>query len=131
MIRSARLIVAAALAALALAAAPAAAKPIYLTVPRAFGTDEAPTLDLAFGSHGPVQLRVVKPTSLDAFLATARFEKKYSAGDLDRAIAETERQLDEMQKKAAANIDAYLRGELPEPAAGVGAGAVAAATTAG
>ena len=60
---------AAAVALLALAALPAAAKPVYLTVPRAFGTGEAPVIDLAFQRHGPVQLRVVKPDPLDPFLA--------------------------------------------------------------
>jgi uncharacterized protein YfaS (alpha-2-macroglobulin family) len=65
-----RLLAAASLAALALAAAPAAAKPVYMTVPRAFGTGEAPTIDLAFQARGPVQLRVLKPEKLDAFLAS-------------------------------------------------------------
>jgi uncharacterized protein YfaS (alpha-2-macroglobulin family) len=60
---------AAALAVLALAALPAAAKPVYLTVPRAFGTGEAPVLELAFQRHGPVQLRVLRPEPLEPFLA--------------------------------------------------------------
>ncbi len=64
-----RALASAALAALALAAAPAAAKPVYMTVPRAFGTGEAPTIDLAFQRRGPVQLRVVKPEPLEPFLA--------------------------------------------------------------
>ena len=58
-----------ALAALALLPALAAAKPVYLTVPRAFGTGEAPTIDLAFQRRGPVQLRVVRPEPLEPFLA--------------------------------------------------------------
>jgi uncharacterized protein YfaS (alpha-2-macroglobulin family) len=65
-----RLAAAAALAALTLAAAPAAAKPVYMTVPRAFGTGEAPTLDVAFQARGPVQLRVLRPEKLDDFLAS-------------------------------------------------------------
>ena len=69
MTSTARLAAAAAVLALVTAALPAAAKPIYLTVPRAFGTEEAPTLDLAFQRRGPVQLRVLKPEHLDAFLA--------------------------------------------------------------
>ena len=55
---------------LALVASPAAAKPVYLTVPRAFGTDEAPVIDLAFQRHGPVELRVVKPEPLEPFLSS-------------------------------------------------------------
>ncbi len=65
-----RTLTSAALAALALAAGPAAAKPVYLTVPRAFGTHEAPTLDLAFQARGPVELRVLQPEPLDPFLAS-------------------------------------------------------------
>ncbi|HET6436537.1 MAG TPA: MG2 domain-containing protein, partial [Anaeromyxobacter sp.] len=65
----ARLLAGAAAAALALATTPARAKPIYLTVPRAFGTAEAPVIDLAFQRHGPVELRVLRPEPLDAFLA--------------------------------------------------------------
>jgi alpha-2-macroglobulin len=60
-----------ALAALALAAAApvAEAKPLYLTVPRAFGTEEKPVVEVAFERRGPVELRVVKPNALDAFVA--------------------------------------------------------------
>jgi alpha-2-macroglobulin len=60
-----------ALAALALAAAApvAEAKPLYLTVPRAFGTEEKPVVEVAFERRGPVELRVVKPDALDAFVA--------------------------------------------------------------
>jgi hypothetical protein len=47
----------------------AQAKPLYLTVPRAFGTQERPAIDVAFERRGPVELRVVKPESLDAFVA--------------------------------------------------------------
>ncbi|HTT71039.1 MAG TPA: hypothetical protein VMG32_07415, partial [Anaeromyxobacteraceae bacterium] len=44
-------------------------KPLYLTVSRAFGTDEQPVVEVAFERRGPVELRVVKPDALDAFLA--------------------------------------------------------------
>lgn len=65
-----RTLAVAGVAASALAAAPAAAKPVYLTVPRAFGTHEAPTIDLAFQARGPVELRILQPEPLDPFLAS-------------------------------------------------------------
>ena len=49
-----------ALAAL-VSSAVAFAKPLYLTVPRAFGPEEAPTVDVSFAGRGPVELRVLKP----------------------------------------------------------------------
>jgi hypothetical protein len=56
-------------AALALCAAGAQAKPVYLTVPRSFGTGEAPTIEVAFERRGPVELRIVKPVSVERFVA--------------------------------------------------------------
>ncbi len=67
------------LAALTLAGA-AAAKPLYITVPRAYGTEEPVAVDVAFNSKGPVELRVLKPDSLDAFIQ--------AQGDLRRAYEE-------------------------------------------
>ena len=53
-----------------LALAPVAlAKPLYLTVNRSFSTHESPVLELAFEAKGPVQLRILRPNSLEAFLA--------------------------------------------------------------
>ena len=52
-----------------LCAGAAQAKPLYMTVPRAFGTHEKPVIEVAFERRGPVELRVVKPDSLDAFVA--------------------------------------------------------------
>jgi hypothetical protein len=46
----------------------ASAKPLYLTVPRSYGTAESPSIDVAFESRGPVELRVLKPQSLEAFV---------------------------------------------------------------
>jgi len=46
----------------------AAAKPVYLTVSRTFGTAEKPVVEVAFERRGPVELRVLKPDALDAFL---------------------------------------------------------------
>ncbi|KFE67937.1 alpha-2-macroglobulin family protein [Hyalangium minutum] len=46
----------------------AAAKPLYITVPRAYGTQEPVAVDVAFNSKGPVELRVLKPDSLDSFI---------------------------------------------------------------
>jgi uncharacterized protein YfaS (alpha-2-macroglobulin family) len=57
------------LAALTLAGV-AAAKPLYITVPRAYGPDEPVAVDVAFNSKGPVELRVLKPDSLEAFIET-------------------------------------------------------------
>jgi uncharacterized protein YfaS (alpha-2-macroglobulin family) len=47
----------------------ASAKPLYLTVPRAFGSGEHPVVEVAFERRGPVELRIVKPESLEAFVA--------------------------------------------------------------
>ncbi|MCA3011750.1 MAG: alpha-2-macroglobulin, partial [Myxococcaceae bacterium] len=58
----------AALAALVVVS-PAAAKPLYVTVPRAFGPTEAPRLEVSFAERAPVELRVLKPRDLSAFLA--------------------------------------------------------------
>lgn len=46
----------------------AAAKPLYITVPRAYGTQEPVAVDVAFNSKGPVELRVLKPDSLNSFI---------------------------------------------------------------
>lgn len=51
-----------------LVAAPAFAKPIYVTVPRSFGPNESPKLEVSFAEKEPVELRVLKPKNLDAFL---------------------------------------------------------------
>jgi len=53
----------------AVACSGAQAKPLYLTVPRAYGTQEKPVIEVAFERRGPVELRIVKPESLDAFVA--------------------------------------------------------------
>ncbi|MET0402820.1 MAG: MG2 domain-containing protein [Cystobacter sp.] len=55
----------------------ASAKPLYITVPRAYGSQEPIAVDVAFESRGPVELRVLKPKNLDAFLR--------AQGDLRRA----------------------------------------------
>ncbi len=49
-------------------AVPALAKPLYLTVPRAYGTQEAAVVDLAFEGKEPVELRILKPDDLSAFI---------------------------------------------------------------
>jgi hypothetical protein len=56
-------------AAAALWAGAVQAKPLYLTVPRSYGTQERPVIEVAFERRGPVELRVVKPESVDAFVA--------------------------------------------------------------
>ncbi|SEU28126.1 MG2 domain-containing protein [Stigmatella erecta] len=64
------------LAAMAVAGV-AAAKPLYITVPRAYGPQETVAVDVAFSSKGPVELRVLKPDNLEAFIR--------AQGDLRRA----------------------------------------------
>ncbi|MFY0523305.1 MG2 domain-containing protein [Archangium gephyra] len=46
----------------------AAAKPLYITVPRAYGSSEPVAVDVAFENKGPVELRVLKPADTDAFI---------------------------------------------------------------
>ncbi len=65
----ARIASAAAFLSLLLCASAAQAKPLYLTVPRSFGADEKPVIELAFERRGPVELRVLRPLQPDAFLA--------------------------------------------------------------
>ena len=55
----------------------AAAKPLYLTVPRAYGSGEPVGVDVAFEGKGPVELRVLKPANTEAFIR--------AQGDLRRA----------------------------------------------
>ncbi|MCE9669079.1 MG2 domain-containing protein [Myxococcus stipitatus] len=55
----------------------ALAKPLYITVPRAYGTQEPVAVDVAFEDKGPVELRVLKPDDVDAFIR--------AQGDLRRA----------------------------------------------
>ncbi|MFO0581155.1 MAG: MG2 domain-containing protein [Anaeromyxobacter sp.] len=52
-----------------LAAGAAQAKPLYLTVNRAYRPGERPSVDVAFERRGPVELRVVRPDALEEFLA--------------------------------------------------------------
>jgi len=47
----------------------AQAKPLYLTVNRAYRPSERASVEVAFERRGPVELRVVKPDALDDFLA--------------------------------------------------------------
>jgi hypothetical protein len=68
-----RMVVVAALA----CAGVAAAKPLYITVPRSYGTQEPVAVDVAFEDKGPVELRVLKPDNLDAFIR--------AQGDMRRA----------------------------------------------
>lgn len=48
----------------------AEAKPLYVTVPRAYSTAESPVIEVSFSTSLPVELRVLKPESLSAFVAT-------------------------------------------------------------
>ncbi|NTX51963.1 alpha-2-macroglobulin [Myxococcus sp. CA039A] len=55
----------------------AMAKPLYITVPRSYGSGEPVAVDVAFEDKGPVELRVLKPDNVDAFIR--------AQGDLRRA----------------------------------------------
>ncbi|WP_426756642.1 MG2 domain-containing protein [Myxococcus sp. Y35] len=55
----------------------ALAKPLYITVPRSYGSQEPVAVDVAFEDKGPVELRVLQPENLDAFIR--------AQGDLRRA----------------------------------------------
>ncbi|MCY1046541.1 MG2 domain-containing protein [Corallococcus sp. bb12-1] len=66
----------AALAAL-LVSGVALAKPLYITVPRSYGSGEPVAVDVAFEDKGPVELRVLQPANLDTFIR--------AQGDLRRA----------------------------------------------
>ena len=49
-------------------ASPALAKPLYITVPRAYGPNEKVVVDVAFSGNEPVELRVVKPNDLNKYI---------------------------------------------------------------
>jgi alpha-2-macroglobulin len=49
-------------------AIPALAKPLYITVPRSYATTEPVLVDVAFGGKEAVELRVLKPKNLDAYI---------------------------------------------------------------
>ena len=64
--------------ALALPALSAFAKPLYVTVPRSFSSDERPLIEVAFSGKEPVELRVLQPLSTDAFVrAQADLRRAY------------------------------------------------------
>ncbi|MBC7792290.1 MAG: alpha-2-macroglobulin, partial [Clostridia bacterium] len=46
----------------------ALAKPLYITVPRAYGSTEQISVDVAFSGTDPVEIRVVKPDDLDKYI---------------------------------------------------------------
>ncbi|MBI2376790.1 MAG: alpha-2-macroglobulin [Deltaproteobacteria bacterium] len=55
-------------------------KPLYVTVPRSFGTTEPAVVDVAFEDSEPVQLRITRPKDLDAFLkAQSNLRRAYAA----------------------------------------------------
>ena len=51
-----------------LVAAPAFAKPLYVTVPRSFGPTEQAQLEVSFAEKEAVELRVLKPKNLQTFI---------------------------------------------------------------
>lgn len=51
-----------------LATSAASAKPLYITVNRAFSPAEAPVVDVAFSNTEPVELRVLRPKNLDRYI---------------------------------------------------------------
>ncbi len=68
-----------------LLASAAVAKPLYITVPRSYGSAESAVVDVAFASRQPVELRVLKPSDVDAFIE--------SQTDLRRAYQEPRTQV--------------------------------------
>ncbi len=57
-----------AFASLTLLTSTAFAKPIYITVPRSYGTQEPVAVDVAFAGNEAVELRVLKPNNLDTYV---------------------------------------------------------------
>ena len=53
-----------------LVAGTAAAKPLYITVPRSYGPEESAVVDVAFAEREPVEMRILKPDDLDKFLSS-------------------------------------------------------------
>ena len=47
----------------------AEAKPIYITVPRAYGSHEPVVVDVAFSGRDPVELRILKPENPASFFS--------------------------------------------------------------
>ncbi|MFH1808607.1 MAG: MG2 domain-containing protein [Pseudomonadota bacterium] len=63
-----------------LTATTALAKPLYITVPRSYGTDENPVAEVAFAGRAPVELRVLKPQDLDPWVrAQSNLRRVYDA----------------------------------------------------
>ncbi|MEQ8274027.1 MAG: MG2 domain-containing protein [Deltaproteobacteria bacterium] len=62
----------------------AVAKPLYITVPRAYGTDEPVVVDIAFQTRNPpVELRVLRPKNVEKFVqAQANLRRAYEAPSL-------------------------------------------------
>ena len=102
-----------------LTASSALAKPLYITVPRTFGTDEAPQLSVSFAEREAVELRVLKPKSLDAFLKSqASLRRAYDPPPtfanpgraLSRGLNAVKSPVDTL--RFALNLD-FRRGVLP------------------
>ncbi|MBS2028185.1 MAG: alpha-2-macroglobulin [Deltaproteobacteria bacterium] len=67
-----------AFAIVAWASASAFAKPLYITVPRSYGTQESAAVDVAFEGREPVELRVLQPDPLEPFiLAQSNLRRAY------------------------------------------------------
>lgn len=50
----------------------AEAKPLYVTVPRTYATAESPVIEVSYSTAEPVELRVLRPQSLDTFVQAHR-----------------------------------------------------------
>ncbi len=62
------------------AAAPAAAKPLYITVPRTFSSTEQAQVSVSFAGKEPVELRVLAPANLDKYISEqANLRRAYVA----------------------------------------------------
>lgn len=62
----------------------AVAKPLYITVPRAYGTDEPVVVDVAFSRRQPVELRVLRPKDVTKFVQSqANLRRAYEEPKLE------------------------------------------------
>lgn len=114
-------------------AAEAAAKPLYITVPRSFGTNEAVVVDVAFANKEPVELRILKPNDLAKFVRSqANLRRAYERPKLEintgRYLSAGINRLRSPGHALLNAIDPELRlavsGDLPsreKPAVGTGA----------
>lgn len=101
----------------------AVAKPLYITVPRAYGSHEPVVVDVAFQRTAPVELRVLRPKDVDRFVQSqANLRRAYEEPELrintGRYLARGLNRLRSPGHSLLSTIDPRLRralsGEMPE-----------------